>query len=103
MLVWFSITPLDKGGSVGSYVSRALDVVDRSGLPYETGSMGTTIEGEWEDVFAVLRDCMRVLEPDCERISLSVKVDHRRGRMTMLADKVASAERQLGRPLRRRT
>jgi hypothetical protein len=46
---------MDKGESVGPYVARALDIVDRSGLPYKLGPLGTCIEGEWPDVMQVVQ------------------------------------------------
>jgi uncharacterized protein (TIGR00106 family) len=98
-LLEFSITPIGKGDSVGSYVARALDVVDRSGLPYRLNPMGTVVEGSWDEVFGLLRSCADALSPDCERLSISVKVDHRRGGPGRLASKTESVERRLGRKL----
>ena len=34
VLLEFSISPLDKGTSLSEYVSRSLDIVDRSGLSH---------------------------------------------------------------------
>ena len=43
-LVEFSMTPLDKGESVGEYVARSLKIIDDSGLPYRLNAMGTVVE-----------------------------------------------------------
>ena len=48
VLLEFSMSPFDKGESLGPYVARSLDIVDRSGLPYQLTPMGTIIEGEWD-------------------------------------------------------
>src|SRR3989304_9637672 len=45
MLAEFSISPVGAGARVGKWVARCLDIVDRSGLPYRLGAMGTTVEG----------------------------------------------------------
>lgn len=95
-----SIFPLDKGQSVGAYVARVLDLIDRSGLPYQLGPMGTCIEGEFADVMDLVRRCHEALAADCERVYCVVKLDTRRGRQGMLAGKVRSVEEQLGRKLR---
>src|SRR5713101_3125768 len=50
----FSITPIGKGVSVGEYVARAVDIVDRSGLPYRLNPMGTVIEGSFDQVLALI-------------------------------------------------
>jgi len=56
VLVAFSVTPLGTGSdSVGDAVAEAVRVVRASGLPNRTDAMFTTIEGEWDEVLAVLR------------------------------------------------
>ena len=100
LLAEFSIWPMDKGESVGEYVARCVDIVDRSGLPYKLGPLGTCIEGEWEQVMAVIRQCHEALAGDCNRITCTVKMDWRRGRSGMIESKVQSVQQKLGRPLR---
>jgi uncharacterized protein (TIGR00106 family) len=79
ILLEFSIYPLDKGESVGKYVARAVDIVDRSGLPYRLHAMGTVLEGEWDDCWRVVSQCFRALKKDCKRIEVVLKVDYRAG------------------------
>lgn len=100
LLAEFSIWPMDKGESVGKYVARALDVVDKSGLPYKLGPLGTCIEGEWGEVMAVIEKCYEALAADSNRISCTVKMDWRRGRSGRLSAKVESVEKALGRKLK---
>ena len=45
-LLEFSITPIGAGQSVSQYVSRAVDLIDRSGLDYRLHAMGTVVEGD---------------------------------------------------------
>jgi uncharacterized protein (TIGR00106 family) len=99
VLVEFSMTPLDKGESVSEYVSRSLDIIDQSGVPYRLGPMGTCIEGDWDQVFDVIRACYQRMQQDCSRISCSIRVDARAGRDGRLTSKIASVEKQLGRDL----
>ncbi len=99
-LLEFSMTPIGKGESVGSYVSRSLDVVDRSGLAYRLGPMGTCVEGEWKDVLSVVTQCFEVMKKDCKRISVSVKIDYREGKAGRLDSKIQSVENALGRKLK---
>ena len=99
LLAEFSIWPMDKGESVGKYVARALDIVDRSGLPYKLGPLGTCIEGEWPAVMAVIQQCYEELAKDSNRIACTVKMDWRRGQAGRLESKVQSVEQALGRSL----
>jgi len=99
LLAEFSIWPMDKGESVGQYVARALDIVDRSGLPYKLGPLGTCIEGEWAEVMNVIQKCYEALAADSNRIACTVKMDWRRGQSGRLDSKVQSVEKAVGRPL----
>ena len=62
VLLDFSMSPLGKGESVGPYVARCLEVVAASGLDYRLHAMGTTLEGEWDQVFGVVRMVLSVGE-----------------------------------------
>src|SRR6185503_17519505 len=99
LLAEFSIWPMDKGESVGKYVARALDIVDKSGLPYKLGPLGTCIEGEWPQVMAVIQRCYEELAKDSNRIACTLKMDWRKGRTGALDSKVQTVEQQLGRKL----
>ena len=99
VLLDFSMTPLGKGESVSPYVARCLEVVAASGLAYRLHAMGTTVEGELDQVLAVVRRCFEVLEKDCDRISCSVKIDYRKGPGGRLQSKVAKVQALVGRPL----
>jgi len=100
VLLEFSMSPLGKGESVSKYVSRSLDIIDKSGVPYRLNPMGTVLEGEWDEVFAVVRKCYARMKKDCNRISCSIKVDYRKGHSGRLVSKVASVEKTLKRAIK---
>src|SRR6266567_4698645 len=58
MLVAFSVTPIGAGEDVGELVAEAVRVVRASGLPNRTDAMFTMIEGEWDEVMAVVKAAM---------------------------------------------
>ncbi len=99
VLLEFSMYPTDKGESVSAYVARSLDIIDRSGLQYQLTPMGTIIEGEWQQVMDVVTRCFEAMQKDCNRIATQIKVDYRAGQGSRLKSKIASIERNLGRPL----
>jgi len=99
VLLEFTMSPLGKGESVSAYVARILDIVDRSGVPYQLTPMGTILEGEWADVMAVVTTCFEALRTDCDRVSVQVRVDYRKGPAGRLRSKVETVERRLGRKL----
>jgi uncharacterized protein (TIGR00106 family) len=100
VLLEFSMSPLGKGESVSKYVSRSLDIVDKSGVAYRLNPMGTVLEGEWDEVFGVVRQCYERMKKDCNRISCSIKVDYRKGHSGRLVSKVASVEKTLKRAIK---
>ena len=100
VLLEFSMSPLGKGESVSKFVSRSLDIIDKSGVSYRLNPMGTVLEGEWDEVFAVVRQCYERMKKDCNRISCSIKVDYRKGHSGRLVSKVASVEKTLKRAIK---
>jgi uncharacterized protein (TIGR00106 family) len=95
VLVAFSVTPIGAGEDVGELVAEAVRVVRASGLPNRTDAMFTTIEGGWDEVMAVVKDAVAVVEARCGRVSLVLKADIRDGQGGRLEAKVATIERHL--------
>lgn len=95
MLIAFSITPLGVGESVGDLVAEAVRVVRDSGLPNRTDAMFTTIEGEWDEVMAVVKRAVDVVGAQAPRVSVVLKADIRPGVTDALTAKVAHVENQL--------
>ena len=96
MLVAFSVAPA--GGdsdSVGEAVAEAVRVVRESGLPCETNSMFTNVEGEWDEVMAVVKRACDVLAERAPRVSLVLKADIRPGHDNQMRAKVERIERHL--------
>jgi uncharacterized protein (TIGR00106 family) len=99
ILIEFSMFPLGKGESVGAHVSRSLEIIDKSGVPYRINPMGTVLEGEWDQVMGVVKQCFDRMKEDCNRVEITMKVDYRKGTQGRLTSKVTSIEEKLGRQL----
>ena len=96
MLVAFSVTPLGVGDAVGEYVADAVRVVRDSGLPNQTDAMFTTVEGDWDEVMAVVKRAVDAVAAKAPRISVVLKADIRPGATGALTAKMESLERHLG-------
>ena len=96
MLAAFSVTPLGAGDSVGELVADAVRIVRESGLPNETNAMFTNIEGEWDEVMAVIHRCVEAVAARSPRVSVVIKVDYRPGVTDALHSKLEAVERELG-------
>jgi uncharacterized protein (TIGR00106 family) len=96
MLIAFSVTPLGVGEGVGEIVAEAVRVVRASGLPNQTDSMFTTIEGDdWDEVMAVVKDAVAAVAARAPRVSLVLKADLRPGVTDGLTSKVETIEHYL--------
>ena len=101
LIVFVSITPLDKGESVGAYVARAVDVLARSGLEYVLTPMGTIVEGpDWDTVMGIVGEAFHAVRGVSRRVSFVIKGDDREGRTGGLRSKTRSLREKLGRDLR---
>ena len=101
MLVAFSVSPSGDGradGSVSDAVAAAVRVVRESGLPHRTDAMFTTVEGEWDEVFAVVKRATEVVGAYGSRVSLVLKADIRPGYDGQLTAKVDRVEAALADP-----
>ena len=91
MLVAFSVAP--SGGSnpdasVHDAVAAAVKIVRESGLPNSTDSMFTTLEGEWDEVFDVIKRATDAVGAFGPRVSLVLKADIRPGHTGEITGKV---------------
>ncbi|MBF6145494.1 hypothetical protein A5780_15325 [Nocardia sp. 852002-20019_SCH5090214] len=95
MIAAFSVTPLGTGADVGRAVAEAVRIVRASGLPNETNAMFTTLEGEWDEVMAVIKQASDAVLAVAPRCSLVIKADIRPGVTGALTSKVETVERYL--------
>ncbi|MDT5233072.1 MAG: hypothetical protein QOI39_3572 [Mycobacterium sp.] len=97
MIVAFSVSPSggDETGGVGAAVAEAIRVVRASGLPNETNAMFTNIEGEWDEVMAVVKQAVEAIASAAPRVSLVLKADIRPGHTGQLTAKVARVNEAL--------
>jgi uncharacterized protein (TIGR00106 family) len=89
-----SLSPLGVGISVSEYVAIALAVLDQQDrVRWKLDSMFTTLEGEPEDLFAVIQQMQEaIFEAGAERVSTVIKMDDRRDRADIaMESKVESA------------
>jgi uncharacterized protein (TIGR00106 family) len=100
VLAEFTMFPTDKGESVSASVAPILDVIDRSGITYQLTPMSTILEGSWEEVMSVISDCFETMSAQSARISVSIKIDYRRGDQSRMKSKTDKIEKILKRKLK---
>ena len=95
MIVDFTIFPTDVGESVSAYVAEVFKIIEASGLKYEHHAMGTNIEGDWDQVMAVIKACRDRMLESANRVSISIRIDERKGVTNGIKKKVASAKAKM--------
>ncbi len=100
MVVNFSIVPIGKENSLSAKVAEVLQIVSESGIDYKLHSMGTILEGEWDEIMRLIKKCHKKILKDSDRVLTTITIDDRKGRTGRISGKVKSVERKLGRKLK---
>lgn len=96
MLAFVSVAPEDHWDHMSSYVAEAIQVLRSKGLNYDLGPMGTSIEGEPDQVFEALKAMHMAIRKKSKRVSTLIKIDDQVDRPAgRLLDKVRSVEEKL--------
>ena len=101
MIAEFSVVPVGGGEELAGPVAAVVDVIDRSGLPYQLTAMGTLVEGEWDAVLGLIKECHLRMRRDFPRVLTRVSIDDREGAERRLDGKVRDVEKVLGRAVRK--
>jgi uncharacterized protein (TIGR00106 family) len=100
MLLEFSTFPAGEK-SYSHIVAKVIDLVDKSGLPYETHALGTLVEGEWDEVMELVKKCHMLLVNDFDRVMTRITIDDRKGATERIHGKVKAVENALGRNIKK--
>lgn len=93
-----SFIPMGAGVSLSKYVAEALKIIQASGLNHEFHSMGTNVEGEFDEIMGVVKRCHeRFFEMGVPRVSTSLKISERRDKPYTMEGKVRSVREAMGR------
>ena len=87
----FCVVPLGVGVSVSKYVVRCQEILAESALDYHMHAYGTNVEGEWSEVFAVVKKCHHAVHKmGAPRIVTTMKFGTRTDREQTMQDKIQS-------------
>lgn len=93
VIVDLCLVPIGVGVSLSKYVAECQRVLDESGLEHQLHAYGTNIEGEWDDVFAAIKQCHNAVhEKGAPRITTTIKLGTRVDRSQTMKDKIKSVE-----------
>ena len=101
MLLELSVIPLGRGRSISADLADLARIIDASGLDYRLTAAGTILEGTWEQVMEVARECHAEMRKKTDRVVTLMKVDDYEQRSGRLTAAVASIEQKVGKPLKK--
>lgn len=97
MLAFISVAPEDHWEHMSPDVAEMVKIVQKSGLDYEMGPMGTSIEGDPEVVMEVMKEMHMAMRRKSRRVSTLIKIDDQVDRpLGRLKGKVESVKQKLG-------
>lgn len=90
-----SLSPLGVGISVSEYVAAAIRVLEQQDrVRWKLDSMFTTLEGEPDDLFEVIRAMQEaIFSAGAERVGTVIKMDERRDRPSVTMEEKVEAVR----------
>lgn len=94
--VEISLIPLGVGVSLSPYIAECERVFEEAGLRHDLHADGTTVVGEWSEVFSAIEQChRRVHDQSVPRIYTTLKVSTRTDREQQPEERVESVRRKL--------
>jgi uncharacterized protein (TIGR00106 family) len=101
MLLELSVVPLGRGRSISADVADLVKIIDASSLDYRLTAAGTIIEGDWDQLMKLAKECHGEMRKKTERVITFMKVDDYADRSGRLWAAVESVEEKLGKPVKK--
>ncbi len=99
MLVDFAIIPVGRGEHLSEPLAEILRIVDTSGLPYKLTPSSTCIEGDWQEVMEVVRQCNMRMREKSNHVITVIKIEDEEGATDKITRNIAAVEEAAGRKL----
>ena len=82
--VSLQIIPLVEEASLYPVVDKVIDLIRKSGVPHVVGPMETTMEGDWDTLFAIVKQAHEIcLAAGARRVGAVIKTDCKPGGVTI--------------------
>ncbi len=96
VMVDLCVIPMGVGVSVSSHVAACQKILQQAGVKHQMHAWGTNIEGDWDTVFAAIKQCHEAVHAmGAPRIVTSLKIGTRTDRVQTLEDKIQSVQEKL--------
>jgi uncharacterized protein (TIGR00106 family) len=100
VLAELTITSLGRGIHLSKNLAEILKIIDQSQLPYSLNPWGTCIEGEWDKVMAVVKQCHQQARSLSDHVMTTIRIEDEEGASNKLIENIAAVERAAGHSLK---
>jgi uncharacterized protein (TIGR00106 family) len=100
MLAQVTITPIGTGEELKEMIAKAVAIIEKSELDYQLTSMGTIIEGDWDEIMVIVKKCHDEITNFADRVVTNIVIDDRKDLQNRLKNNVLEVEYALGKDLK---
>ncbi len=101
MLMELTVIPLARGRSLSGDLAEVIGLIDESRLPYKVTEFGTLIEGPWDELMGIAKECHTAIRKKTDRVLILIRLDDYGDRNDLLSTTVAHVEQHLGRTVKK--
>lgn len=101
MVMELTIIPLGRGRSISGDIAELVRVIEGSGLDYRMTAFGTLVEGSWDQLVRLARECHLAVRNKSERVLTMIRIDDYGERVGEIEGAVKRVEQKLGRTVRK--
>lgn len=96
VIIDLCVVPMGVSTSVSNEIALIESLIRKSGLKNQLHPYGTVIEGEWDDVMALVKECHTLLHnKGIKRLFTSIKIGTRVDKEQTMEDKVSVVEQKM--------
>jgi len=89
MIVQFSVNPMDSE-HISEDISKITAYLDKMGLDYDVGPIGTSIQGDWDTIMPIIQKCHQMIIRDHARVLTTITIDDHKYKEHSIETSIAS-------------
>jgi uncharacterized protein (TIGR00106 family) len=99
MLADLTIIPIGRTPHTSETLAAVLKIIKDSGLSYQLTPTSTCIEGNWDEIMAVVRQCHEIARDETPHVVTLLKLESDDREVNKLRTNIESVEEQAGEAL----
>lgn len=101
MVLELTIIPRGQDRSTSSEIAGLVKIIEQSGLDYQMTAFGTLVEGSWDELMDLARQCHFEVRKHSERVLTLMRIDDYGERTGEIGAAVTRVEQKLGRAVKK--